>query len=144
MSYDEPEIRSRYDSTKVKPKRSLVQRSGAPDQTRVEKPDPKANAGRRKKGIAQFGFDSVPRDNWERAFGKWTPEKFHKALAEQRRKQETASAESAGQRAPAVHGDCKGMGRRLYRGFDYGLGVRVEGRAHRREVMKRMGVEATG
>ena len=87
-----------------------------------------------------FGFSHVPRDRWEQAFGKWTPEKLQAAVAEQK---ERKAAAPAPVRAPAVHGDIKGMGRRLYRGFDVGLGREIHGKAHRRQVMAELGkVEA--
>lgn len=40
--------------------------------------------------------------------------------------------------APAIHDD------RIYRGYDHGLGCYIEGRTHRREVMKRLGKEECG
>jgi hypothetical protein len=95
----------------------------------------------RKARAAVFSFGSVPAENWERAFGRWTPETFRAAKAElaQRRSAERG-ARVPGGGAPAVHGDNKGAGRRLYRGFDYGLGCRVEGRADRRRTMQALGL----
>lgn len=99
-----------------------------------------ARAGRSRPAL--FTFADVPRDRWEAAFGAWTPETFRAAKTVQDAARKAGRATTPRAAAPAVHGDCKGPGRRLYRGFDYGLGQRIEGRTHRREVMRQLGVRA--
>jgi hypothetical protein len=98
------------------------------------------------KAPAVFGFQSVPRENWERAFGKFDPQKFRRAVAEQnqRKKEELSQVRDGSKAAPAILGDNKGPGRRLYRGFDFGLGKVIHGRSDRRESMKAQGLVEAG
>jgi hypothetical protein len=47
-------------------------------------------------------------------------------------------------RGPAIHGDIKGPGRRLYNGYDHGLGCEVHGRSDRRRKMVEIGLKHWG
>lgn len=91
---------------------------------------------RARRGAAAFDFKDVSRDRWEQAFGPYDPEKFRRALAEQR----AGKAAVQRPRAAAVHGDNKGAGRRLYNGFDFGLGEYIHGRSDRRRCMAEAGL----
>lgn len=127
-----------------------VQRKGVKGPARrrreAERPDAKLNAEKLRRGRLMYSFGHVSRDRWAQAFGERTPEEqaavFRQALAEQRARKERA--EEPPRRGPAVHGDNKGPGRRLYQGFDFGLGVYVHGKAHKRAEMQRLGVVEAG
>lgn len=112
---------------------------------RGERPDPTLSAAKLKRRRSMFSFQEIERDRWAKAFGVRTPEEqaaiFRAALEEQRRRKATVDVK---ERAPAVHGDIKGMGRRLYNGFNPGLGVYTHGRSHTRSVEKAMGLHAVG
>lgn len=98
---------------------------------------------RRRRGSSVVTFSNVPRERWEACFGKWTPEKFRKAKAEQEAARAQAAAEAeARERSAAVFGENKGAGRRMFKPgtFDWGLGSEIKGRTHRRELMKSMGL----
>lgn len=97
----------------------------------------RAKVGRSSSRSVVVSFQDIPRDRWEKAFGKFDPEKFKRAVAaqkEERRTEERAAAQRP--MAAAVHGDCKGAGRRLYRGFDWGLGKQIDGKGDRRRAME--------
>ena len=90
-----------------------------------------ADDRKRKAGVT-FSFENVSRKNWEKAFGPFDPNKFRKAKAAQdaAKKQDFSAPLPA-----AVHGDNKRAGRRLYNGFDWGLGATVQGRSHHKRLM---------
>ncbi len=98
------------------------------------------NAGTRQQRTSIFTFSSVTRERWEQCFGEWNPERFRQAMEEQKKKKREAAARAAQGTSAAVHGDNKGAGRRLYRGFDWGLGAHVEGRSDRKQLMKEKGL----
>jgi hypothetical protein len=82
-------------------------------------------------------FESIPQERWDAIFG--TPAE----VASKRRAAAEATASHKRARkyeaqAPAVLDD------RLYVGWDRGLGVRTEGRAHRRQVMAEKGLVECG
>ena len=76
-------------------------------------------------------YRDVPRDRWEKAFGKFDPEAFKKAVREQKTKKKKAPK---GEKSPVIHDD------RNYLGYDYGLGVELKGRAHFKQVLKDKGL----
>ena len=128
-----PHIRMKSDGrAKARPKRldpiSAAERSAA----RADK----AHVGRSASRSVVVSFRDIPRDRWEMAFGKHDPEKFKAAARAQLEARKEAEREaSARPQAAAVHGDCKGTGRRLYRGFDWGLGRQIDGKGDRRRAM---------
>jgi hypothetical protein len=89
-------------------------------------------------------FDDIPRDRWEACFGKWDPERFRQAVEEQKRGKAGLADAAASRSLPAIHGDNKGPQRRMYHGFDYGLGREIHGRADRKRAMAELGVECVG
>ena len=110
-----------------------------------ERPDANLNATKLRRRKLTYSFAAVPRENWAKAFGDRTPEEqaavFRRALEEQRARRQSVEPRP---RATAIHGDNKGMGRRLHRGFNPGLGCFIEGRTHERAMMAKLGVVATG
>jgi len=84
---------------------------------------------------ATFSFEAVSRERWERAFGPYDPVQFRRALAAQRRQR---AKRVHGVAAPYVHDD------HLYKGFDYGLGCHVDGRADRNRKMRALGLREVG
>jgi len=99
---------------------------------------PSAETERKRQRSSTFTFKNVSNERWEKCFGKWTPEVFRKAKEEQDRKKAEGQAQTA--KSAAVHGDNKGAGRRMYRGFDWGLGRHIEGRSDRRQAMQELGL----
>jgi hypothetical protein len=96
----------------------------------------KQKTGRSSSRAIVVSFRDIPRDRWEMAFGKHDPEKFRQAARAQADERKAESQERAGKSLPAaVHGDNKGAGRRLYRGFDWGLGRHIDGKGDRRRAM---------
>ena len=96
----------------------------------------KMKVGRSASRSIVVSFRDIPRDRWEKAFGKQDPEKFRRAAQEQAEAKKAAARERATEAlGAAVHGDNKGAGRRLYRGFDWGLGRHIDGKGDRRRAM---------
>ena len=90
-----------------------------------------------------FTFESCSKETWESIFGEWTPEKFRQAKEELEAK--NADAVETEGHGVAIHGD--DAGRRMFGGFDAGLGVYIDphrARAHRREVMQAKGLTECG
>ena len=89
-------------------------------------------------------FESCDRTKWDAIFGEWTPEKFRQAKEELEAKKNEAD-ECMAPHSVAIHGD--DAGRRMFGGFDSGLGVYIDphrARAHRREVMQAKGLVECG
>jgi hypothetical protein len=120
---------------------AAIERRGALRRAPVVRPAKRSLPEIRPKGArcrraTTFSFRDVPRERWEAIFGPESErvERFRAALA----RQKAAGGERTPGPAPAVHGDRKGAGRRLYRGFDFGLGRMIEGRADRRRAMEEL------
>jgi len=97
----------------------------------------KMKIGRSASRSVVVSFRDIPRDRWEQAFGKHDPEKFRQAARQQAEERKAEARERATEaRGAAVHGDNKGMGRRMYRGFDWGLGRQIDGKGDRRRAME--------
>jgi hypothetical protein len=103
----------------------------------------KAHVGRSATRSVVVSFRDIPRDRWEQAFGKHDPEKFRRAAREQAEARKAEAREVAERpQAAAVHGDNKGTGRRMYHGFDWGLGCQIDGKGDRRRKMDAAGLKA--
>lgn len=103
--------------------------------TQTEIPKPRGKSNR----CSIFTFNHISRERWNQSVGEWSPEKWRAALEEQkRRKGGNSGAEPM---VAAVHGDNKGAGRRLYKGFNWGLGAYVESRSEEKRLMKQAGLQ---
>ena len=97
-----------------------------------------------KKGRLAVTFKDIPRQTWEKVFGSEDDRqaRFRAGLKDQKTKQDMALSPVS---APAIFGENKGAGRRMFGGthrgvWDEGLGIKVYGRNHRNKLMKAAGL----
>lgn len=92
--------------------------------------------------IGAFTYEKCTQEEWDKIFGKpLTVEEFRRAKAELDAKRPVGDEEHL----VAIHGE--DAGKRIYGGFDHGLGVTIDphrARAHRKEMMKAKGLTECG